>query len=278
MAFSFLNKLTNLQQRFAIGLPGAALIVFLICFSEWTYFFLFFSICFFALREFYNLIQQAGIKPNKLFGITSGMMIFTLLFLLEKKVLTFNYYYLLFPFLFLLFLIELFKNNEKPFVNIAFAFLGNIYIAVPFALMNVSAFISGDYNFRIVLGILLLLWANDVGGYFFGKYLGKHPLFPRVSPKKTWEGAIGGALFTCAFSMLLHYWFSTTLDTLHWLGLSIIIVVAGSYGDLVESMLKRSLALKDSAQSIPGHGGFLDRFDGLLLASPFVAAFLKLLV
>jgi len=278
MALTFLNKLSNLQQRFVIGLPGAAAIVFLICYSEWTFFFLFFIICFFALKEFYNLIQQAGIKPNKVFGIASGMLIFTLLFLLEKKVLTFNYYYLLFPVLFLIFLIELFKNNDKPFVNIAFAFLGNIYIALPFALMNVSAFISGTYDYSIILGILILLWSNDSAAYFFGKYMGKKPLFPRVSPKKTWEGAIGGALFACAMSLLLHYWFSITLDTIQWLGLSIIIVVAGSFGDLVESMLKRSLDLKDSAQSIPGHGGFLDRFDGLLLASPFVAAYLKLLV
>ena len=206
------------------------------------------------------------------------MLIFTLLYFLEKKVLPINYYYLLFPFIFLIFIIELFKSNQKPFVNIAFAFLGNIYIALPFALMNVSAFINGLYDFSIILGILILLWSNDVGGYFFGKYLGKNPLFPRVSPKKTWEGAIGGALFSCAMSLLLHYWFSTTLDIVHWVGLSIIISVAGSYGDLVESMLKRSLDLKDSAQSIPGHGGFLDRFDGLLLASPFVAAYLKLLL
>lgn len=278
MALEFLNKMSNLQQRIIAGVTGASLMVFLICYSEWTYFFLFFSITFLALREFYNLLQKSGFKPNKYFGIISGMMLFTLLFLLEKKVISFNFYYLLFPFLFLVFLIELFKKNEKPFVNIAFAFLGVIYIALPFALMNVSAYINGSYNYEIVLGILLLLWSNDVGAYFCGRFLGKNLLFPRISPKKTWEGAIGGALFTFGFSMVLHYWFATTLDTIHWLVLSIIIVVAGSFGDLVESMLKRSLALKDSAQSIPGHGGFLDRFDSFLLASPFVAAFLKLLV
>lgn len=278
MALEFLNKMSNLQQRVIAGLTGASLMIFLICYSEWTYFFLFFSITFLALREFYNLLQKSGFKPNKYFGIISGMMLFTLLFSLEKKVISFNFYYLLFPFLFLVFLIELFKKNEKPFVNIAFAFLGVIYVALPFALMNVSAFINGTYNYEIVLGILLLLWSNDIGAYFCGRFFGKNLLFPRISPKKTWEGAIGGALFTFGFSMVLHYWFATTLSTVHWLVLSIIIVVAGSFGDLVESMLKRSLALKDSAQSIPGHGGFLDRFDSFLLASPFVAAFLKLLV
>ena len=113
MALTFLNKLTNLQQRFVIGLPGAAAIVFLICYSEWTYFFLFFTICFFVLKEFYNLIQQAGIKPNKVFGIASGMLIFTLLYFLEKKVLPINYYYLLFPFIFLIFIIG-FINKSFP--------------------------------------------------------------------------------------------------------------------------------------------------------------------
>jgi phosphatidate cytidylyltransferase len=276
MILDFLNKLSNLQQRVIAGLVGGGIMVWLICWNEWSYFFLFFSICYFALREFYNLISSAGIKPNKLFGIISGLSIFTLLFLLEKKVVSYDFYYLLFASLFLLFLIELFKNNEKPFVNIAFSFLGNLYIAVPFALMNVSAFISGNYDFRIVLGILFLLWSNDVGGYFFGRFLGKNLLFPRVSPKKTWEGAIGGAFTSVLVSSLLYSIFNTKLCLYHWWIMSLIIVVAGSYGDLVESMLKRSLSLKDSAQAIPGHGGFLDRFDGLLLASPFVAAFLKL--
>ena len=278
MAIEFLNKMNNLQQRTIAGALGASTMVFLICYSEWTYFVLFIAIMLLALREFYNLLQKAGFKPNKYFGMISGMMLFTLLFLLERKVISFNFYYLLFPFLFLVFLIELFKKNEKPFVNIAFAFLGIIYIALPFALMNVSAFISGEYDYKIVLGILLLLWANDIGAYFFGRMWGRRLLFARISPKKTWEGAIGGAICTLGLSMLLYYWFYTTLDTIHWLVLSSIIVVAGSFGDLVESMLKRSLALKDSAQSIPGHGGFLDRFDSFLLASPFVAAFLKLLV
>ncbi|TAH27749.1 MAG: phosphatidate cytidylyltransferase [Cytophagales bacterium] len=278
MAFEFLNKLSNLQQRTIAGLSGAIVMVSMIYFNEWTYFALFFGITYLVLKEFYNLIQQAGIKPNKYYGLISGMSIFTLIFLIEKKLILFNFYFLLFPVLFSVFLIELFKKSDTPFKNIAFAFLGIIYIAIPFALMNVTAFISGAYNFQIVLGMLLLLWANDVGAYFSGRFLGKHLLFPRVSPKKTWEGAIGGALCTCSASLLLNNWFPSTLDKFHWLILSLIIVVAGSYGDLVESMLKRSLALKDSAQTIPGHGGFLDRFDSFLLASPFVAAFLKLLL
>jgi phosphatidate cytidylyltransferase len=270
-----LSKLSNLNQRIIAGLSGAILMVTCVCMSEWSYFALFFSICFLALREFYNLLRSAEIKPNMLFGTFSGMMIFTLIFLIEKQILDFRFYFLLFPFLFLLFLFELFRNNEKPFVNIAFTFLGNIYIALPFALLNVSAYRNGLYNYKIVLGILLILWANDVGGYVFGVLMGKNKLFFRISPKKTWEGTIGGGLFALLTSVGLASFFHD-LDILQWLILASIIAVLGSYGDLVESLLKRSLSIKDSAQSIPGHGGFLDRFDGLLLSAPFIAAFLKI--
>jgi phosphatidate cytidylyltransferase len=270
-----LNNLSNLHQRIIAGLIGAILMVSSICMSEWSYFFLFFSICFMALREFYTLIRYADIKPNMLFGIVSGMMIFTLIFLIEKQILDFKFYFLLFPFLFLLFLFELFQKNEKPFVNIAFTFLGNIYIAFPFALLNVSAFRDGIYNYRIVLGILLLLWSNDIGGYFSGMIIGKNKLFFRISPKKTWEGSLGGALFAIFTGLALSVFYKD-LNVIQWLILASIIIVIGSLGDLVESLLKRSLAIKDSAQTIPGHGGFLDRFDGLLLSAPFIAAFLKI--
>ena len=270
-----LNKLSNLHQRIIAGLLGAILMISFICLNEWTYFFLFFIICLFALREFYNLLRSAQIKPNMLFGIISGMSIFTLIFLIEKRILDFKFYYLLFPFLFLLFLLELFRQNEKPFVNIAFTFLGNIYIAFPFALLTVSSFRDGEYNYKIILGILFLLWSNDIGGYFSGMMLGKNKLFFRVSPKKTWEGTIGGALMSIFTALTLSI-FWKDLSGIQWLILATIIIVVGSYGDLVESLLKRSLAIKDSGQAIPGHGGFLDRFDGLLLSAPFIAAFLKI--
>ena len=271
-----LSKLSNLNQRIIAGLSGAILMVTCICYSEWSYFALFFIICFLALREFYGLLKSADIKPNKSYGIFTGMVIFTLLFLIEKQLLDFRYYFLLFPMLFMLFFLELFRNIEKPFVNIAFSFLGIIYVALPFGLINISAFTSGTYNFKIILGILLILWANDVGAYIFGVLMGKNKLFPRISPKKTWEGTIGGGLFALLTAFGLSHFFSN-LDVIHWLALAVIIAVFGSYGDLVESLLKRSLSVKDSAQSIPGHGGFLDRFDGLLLAAPFIVAYLKII-
>lgn len=270
-----LSKLSNLNQRIIAGLSGAIFMVTCICMSEWSYFFLFFSICFLALREFYKLVGSPDVKPNFLYGIFTGMSIFTLIFLIEKNMLASQFYFLLFPFIFAIFLIELFRKKEKPFLNIAFTFLGHIYVALPLGLLHVCAYRFGNYNYKIILGIILILWANDVGGYVFGVLMGKHKLFFRISPKKTWEGTIGGGLFALLTSIGLFY-FIPDLNLLHWVILAIIIAVFGSYGDLVESLFKRSLSIKDSAQSIPGHGGFLDRFDGLFLSAPFIAAFIKL--
>lgn len=270
-----LNKLSNVQQRVIAGTIGGALIISFIYLSPWTYFLLFFAICFLALTEFYRLINKAGIKPNKIFGIISGMLIYTLIFLIESQKIEFKYYYLLFPFLFLLFLIELFQHNENPFVNIAFTFLGNIYIAFPFGLLHVSAFAPGSYHYELILGILFIIWANDIGGYFSGMLLGKNKLFLRVSPKKTWEGSVGGALLAITTGLVLSVFYNY-LDAVEWFIMAFIIIIIGSCGDLVESLLKRSLAIKDSGDIIPGHGGFLDRFDSLLLSSPFIAAFLKI--
>ena len=274
--FSFLNKFSNLQQRVIIGLPGAALIVTLLCYNEWTYFILFFAICFFATLEFHNLLKLAGINTNKVFGAISGMSLFSVIFFIETGYIKPQVLFILFLLFFLLFLIELFQTNEKPFERIAYTFLGTIYIALPFSLLHFAVIQGDTYNYKIAFGSIFLLWANDVGGYFGGKALGKHKLYERVSPKKTWEGSISGALMSIMTAIGLFY-FMGGLTMVQWVVLALIIVIAGSLGDLIESQLKRSLSIKDSGQSIPGHGGFLDRFDGLLLAAPFIAAYFELL-
>jgi phosphatidate cytidylyltransferase len=127
----------------------------------------------------------------------------------------------------------------------------------------------------LVMGCLFLLWASDSGAYFAGTKFGKTKLFERVSPKKSWEGSMGGFAASMLVGVVLGRYF-TSLPLWQWLVIGLIIVVAGTYGDLVESLFKRSIKIKDSGSIIPGHGGFLDRFDGLLLSVPFIVAFLKL--
>lgn len=180
---------------------------------------------------------------------------------------------LFFPFVFSIFIYELYTKSARPFNNVAFIMLGLIYIGIPFALLLLVAFDGDLYYPNIVFSLLVLNWVNDSGAYLFGSKLGKTPLFPRISPKKTWEGSAGGMLLTLLFSAIIYYTFQE-LTLSDWLVLAVIVVVFGSLGDLVESMLKRSVQIKDSGGLLPGHGGLLDRFDAFIFLLPFATAYL----
>ncbi len=214
--------------------------------------------------------------PIRVLGvaIVGGLFIFSVC--VARGSLNSNIYFIIFPIASLIFLIKLYKKNDNnPFLNIALFYLGLTYVALPFALMNVVVHYHGWYSYEILLGLMLIIWASDTGAYFAGIRFGKRKLFERISPKKSWEGAIGGALTAVAFSIAISR-YSTGLAMWQWIIVSLIVVIAGTYGDLVESMFKRTMQIKDSGTSIPGHGGFLDRFDSLILAVPFIVVFLKL--
>jgi phosphatidate cytidylyltransferase len=271
-----LTKYNNLTLRIITGLLGSAGIITAVCLSEWGYFAVFFIICFFSLIEFYKLVGLDGMVPQKALGTLGGVLIFTLSFLIENHAISYRYYFLFFPIISCVYMIKLYKKFErKPFTNIAFTFLGIFYVAIPFTLLNIAAFENGVYNFEIIFGCLFILWASDTGAYFAGTYLGKRKLFERISPKKSWEGFFGGALLAMIFAYGLSTYFHT-LSLIQWLIVGVIIIIGGTFGDLVESLLKRSIEIKDSGTSLPGHGGFLDRFDGLLISAPFIVAYLEI--
>lgn len=289
-----LSKYSNLTQRIITGLLGSAAIIYGLIVSEWAFFAIFFIICFFSLREFYKLSIADGLVPLRTIGITIGMIIFCLSFFIERQYLDSKYYFAIFPLMALVYMIKLYKKGEhKPFTNIAFTFLGIFYIAAPLSLLNhvifrnsgsslglIGCLENSSYYFQPILGILLILWATDTGAYFAGTFLGKHKLFERISPKKTWEGFVGGAVLAgviaFVYNLILANYDKQFLSTIDWVVITIIIVVGGTFGDLVESLLKRSIEIKDSGSSIPGHGGFLDRFDGLFISAPFVVAYLEI--
>jgi len=273
---SALNKYSNLTQRIIAAIIAAPLMLFAIWYSDWSYFAIFFIICLFSILEFYKLLGLDGMAPLKVWGTMSAMMIYTLIFLVEKDLVPHNSYFLSFPLLSCIFFIKLYKKADlKPFTNIAFTFLGIIYVGLPFSLLHLASFSGGTYSYQIIVGCLFLLWASDTGAYFAGTKFGKRKLFERISPKKSWEGFVGGGITSLAVSVVLSYYFKD-LVLWKWMSISAIIVIAGTYGDLVESLFKRSIAIKDSGSTIPGHGGFLDRFDGLLLSIPFIVTFLYL--
>ncbi|WP_338237592.1 MULTISPECIES: phosphatidate cytidylyltransferase [Persicobacter] len=272
-----MNKFSNLTQRIITGLIGMAVMISAIFFNAYSYFILFFVISILAQLEFYRLIKADGHQPYAILGtiIGAGMNLITFFHFQEGW--SISLMMLLGPILGIIYFSKLYQRpEEKPFNSIAHTVLGIIYVGLPFTLLHYCAFSQGSYQSHIVLGMLLLLWASDTGAYFAGVNFGKNKLFERISPKKTWEGFAGGAILSLTVAVVLHYFWGT-LPLEQWIGLSVIIIIAGSYGDLVESLFKRSIEIKDSASTLPGHGGFLDRFDGLLLSIPFIAAFFEIL-
>ncbi|WP_375448128.1 phosphatidate cytidylyltransferase [uncultured Fibrella sp.] len=271
-----LAELSNLQQRVIAAVFGVAVILFCISYSVYTFALLFLVISALAQIEFYRLLGLDGNQPLTYYGTVVGCLVSILTFLVEMGYVAESAYYLISPASSMIFLIKLYKKKDmKPFTNIGFTFLGIIYVGIPFALLNVLALRTGAYQPNVILGCLFLLWASDIGAYFAGTKFGRRKLFERVSPKKSWEGSIGGAVAAGIVALGLT-WYAPELTPWQWYCIGAIIVVTGTYGDLVESLFKRSIAIKDSGTSIPGHGGFLDRFDGLLLAAPFILTFLKL--
>jgi len=271
-----LQSMSNLQQRVIAAVIAVPFLIFCMVFSDWTFYGLFALIAILAQLEFYKLLGLNGNEPLTYYGTFCGFVLVTVTFLIEKGVIPEANYYILSPLMTLIFFIKLYKSqDDKPFRNIAYTFLGVIYVALPFALVIILAFLTYRFSWQRPLGCLLLLWASDTGAYFAGTKFGKTKLFERVSPKKSWEGSVGGFLASMGVAFILSQYF-LDLKSWQWFGCGAIIVVAGTYGDLVESLFKRSIKIKDSASTIPGHGGFLDRFDGLLLSIPFIITFLKL--
>lgn len=177
---------------------------------------------------------------------------------------------------FLLFVIELFLESRQPFANMGHYLLGVVYVGVPFALLISIAHSQGSYTPLRVLGLLLLTWTNDTLAYLVGSQIGKRPFFARISPKKTWEGTLGGVVLTLVLAGLFSIWLPV-FSRSEWIGLAAVVAVFGTVGDLVESMLKRSMGVKDSGSILPGHGGFLDRFDSFIFVLPFAWLVLALL-
>lgn len=178
------------------------------------------------------------------------------------------------PLLFSLFLFELFAQSAKPFDNIAYIALGIFYIGIPFALlaaMCIALTAADRSGNQFVLSILLMIWASDTGAYMLGSRIGRTKMFERISPKKTWEGTFSGAILAGGVGVLCQWVFpSVGFLWWQWAIFGAICAVLGVLGDLVESLLKRSLNIKDSGNILPGHGGFLDRFDSFIFVLPFI--------
>jgi len=243
----------------------------------------------FCLYEFYGLIKQGTAKPNVPMGLLCGALLYVAFALftyksafaipiLSQARFTYKLMFITPVFFGGIFIWELFRKLHAPFNNIAYTYIGIIFTIVPFTFFHALAYAGtfGVFDFHFPLAFLLMLWANDTGAYLTGRFFGRTKLFERHSPKKTVEGFIGGVLISAGVGLIIsHYWFE--LSWAQWVIMAVLIGTFGTMGDLVESMFKRSINVKDSGGILPGHGGLLDRFDGLFLAVPVVYAYIYLI-
>ncbi|WP_262249710.1 phosphatidate cytidylyltransferase [Parapedobacter soli] len=230
----------------------------------------------YCLNEFYGIISDGICKPNRLLGLLLAVIGFGLFAGYRLFGFASHYLLLINVIVIAVFVVPLYQKDEKPFVGIAYTLLGSVYVTLPFVAFFSLGFITGTFDYRLPLGFMLTLWGNDTGAYLIGKFFGRHRLFERISPNKTWEGFVGGALLAVAVSLILAHYLPV-LPSWQWVGIALVVSLFGTFGDLVESMLKRSHHVKDSGAVLPGHGGLLDRFDGLLFAAPATLVFLELI-
>ena len=239
-----------------------------------------------SIWEYTGLVNNIkGVKVNRFISTIAGVYFF--LSVAGLRLTPVEGFVIFVPYILtILYLLvsELYLKNENPINSWAYTMLGQMYIALPFSMINVLAFQQGEmgqvtFDFLLPLSIFIFLWTNDTGAYLCGSLLGKHKLFPRISPKKSWEGSIGGGLLVLIVAGVIGYFTNTDTDP-HmlsipaWIGLGLVVVVFGTWGDLVESLFKRTLGIKDSGNILPGHGGMLDRFDSSLMAIPAAVVYL----
>lgn len=271
----------NFIQRAVTGVLFVIVLVGCILYSPLSFGILFTIISALSVHEFAQLVSKSSeVSINKTITALGGAYLFLALmsFCTQQSVGV----RVFLPYLGLLLymmITELYLKKKNPTGNWAYSMLSQLYVALPFALLNVLAFqnspetSSVTYNPILPLSIFVFIWLSDTGAYCVGSLIGKHRLFERISPKKSWEGSIGGGIFSIASSLGFAHFFPF-MPGWQWVGLAIVVVIFGTWGDLTESLMKRQLGIKDSGNILPGHGGMLDRFDSALMAIPAAVVYL----
>ena len=276
------EKQSNLITR---TITGVLFVTIMVCgfLRPEAMIFLFALITGMTIWEYCGLVNDVeGVAVNRFISTVAGVYFFIAVASWRSGIVT--NFVIFVPYLLTviyLFVSELYLKNENPIHDWAYTMLSQMYIALPLSMVNILAFdVQGDglvhYDMMIPLMLFVFLWINDSGAYCSGSLFGRHKLFPRISPGKTWEGSIGGGLLVLIVAAVVGYLLGDThaLSIPMWMGLGLVVVVFGTLGDLVESLFKRTLGIKDSGNSLPGHGGMLDRFDSSLMAIPAAVVYI----
>jgi phosphatidate cytidylyltransferase len=270
--------MSNFWQRVLTGIIFVIAVIGGLWWNEFSYLLIFLTVVIFGMLEFVELLKlRKPVSAQVGWALFIGCYWYLTVFFVLRDNISPLWLMFLVPLLIAVFITELYRKSETPLLNIAVTLLVPSYIALPFSFLHYLAFYGqSHYEFSLLMGFFALVWANDTGAYLVGVTMGKHKLFPRISPKKTWEGLIGGFVFTLVAASIIVVFFKD-LSFVTWLVIASIVSVMGSLGDLVESMLKRSVHVKDSGFILPGHGGVLDRFDAVIFAAPLMVSYLILL-
>jgi phosphatidate cytidylyltransferase len=303
------KPMSNLAQRVIFGIIGAALLLGSVWYSAWTFALFFAGVQAKMLLEFYRMMRKAGYQPAKWLGLAASLIIFALVAaitfyqtgtvvsldeaaetargtafnLTAMMSMSFRSTQVWSGFFGSVGIVGMvvamasilremtrWPDSKQPFANVGATLSGLLYVTVPMTALIVVASVPSGYDYRRVFALLFMVWCSDIGAYAAGKTFGKHKLAPKISPGKTWEGAVGGFLLTLVMGWALGFWL-TDIPLTYRLVAAGIVAVFGPLGDLAESMLKRSVDVKDSGTIMPGHGGLLDRFDAFLFILPVLA-------
>jgi len=272
-----MNK-ANLKRRVLTGMFGGSLLL-LSALHELSYLAVFVLIIFLSTREYFKILMNNGFRPNYNLGVFLSVIIFVTTYLYASKESLIGVHFVLVPILPLVCLSALYSsNNNETLSNVSVTFFGILYISLPISLLNFIVFNEYSYNSIYLMATLLFLWTSESAAYFGGSLFGRKKLFESVSPMKTWEGVISGLLANVILAYLIHQFVWTSFQTFtFWVLFSVVVLVSGIFGDLFESLLKRNFNLKDSGNKLPGHGGFLDRFDSFFFVIPYVFFYLKII-
>lgn len=273
----------NLIIRAFTGIIFVVILVSAICTHPISFLVLFCLITGLTLWEFYGLVEQhENVTIKRTIGTLGGMYLFAATFAYTNGLTDGKIFLPYLLFIMYTLIAELYYKAHNPINNWVFTLFGQIYCAGSFSMLNFIGAIPGEsgmtaYTPLFIMAIFVFVWLDDTGAYLVGSMIGKRKLFERISPKKSWEGFYGGLIVALASSQAFA-WYAPEISGYKWLGLAATVVLFGTWGDLMESLFKRTLSVKDSGTILPGHGGMLDRFDSVLMAAPASYVYIELFI